>query len=180
MTRTIRGRYPHVGMMTRTRTALLALSTLAGAALTGCSAYDAPTLSVESARITQETDAGMVIEFGVDASNSNEFELPLERVSYTLRLDGQRVFSGTRSAEATIRRLGTQQITLPAAIDLSKYNVPTGEVDYELSGSVVYVTPGELAELLFDAGVRRPKAKFRHRGSLDFSDGQPLETTPAP
>lgn len=157
-------------MITRTQTAYLVLLSLAGALLAGCSTYDAPTLSVVDARITQETDAGVVIDFGLDASNTNEFEVPLERVSYTLRLDGRRVFTGTRSAEATVRRLGTQRVTLPAAIDLAKFELPTGDVPYELSGSVVYVTPGEIAELLFDAGVRRPKAKFRHRGTLDFSD----------
>jgi hypothetical protein len=167
-------------MITRTQTVLLVLGTLACAVLTGCSTYDAPTLSVASARITQETAAGMVIDFGVDASNTNDFEVPLERVSYTLRLDGQRVFTGTRSAEATVRRLGSQRITLPAAIDLDKYQLPTGDVEYELSGSVVYVTPGEIAELLFDAGVRRPKAKFRHRGTLDFSEGQPVEIPAGP
>lgn len=148
-----------------------AAALLSIALLSGCSTYDEPTLSVSSARITQETSEGVVIDFTLDSANPNEFELPLERVRYTLRLDNQRVFTGTRSAEATVRRLGTQQITLPAAIDLSKFEMPTGEVPYELSGSVVYVTPGEIAQLLFDSGVRRPSASFRHRGVLDFDTG---------
>ena len=155
-------------MIARTATVVL----LAFAALLpGCSSYEKPTLTVSSARITQESSEGLVIDFTLDASNPNEFEVPLERVRYSLRLGNDRVFTGTRSAEATDRRLGTQQITLPAAIDLSKFDMPAGEISYELSGSVVYVTPGEIAELLFDAGVRRPKAGFRHRGVLDFESG---------
>jgi len=164
-------------MTTRIQTVILIL---AGALLSGCSTYDAPTLEVTSALVTQETSQGMVIDFGIDVANTNDFEVPLERIRYTLRLGGQRVFTGTRSAEATVRRLGTQQITLPAAIDLEKYELPTGEVQYELFGSVVYVTPGQIARILFDAGVSRPKAKFRHKGTLDFSDGQPIEVPVTP
>lgn len=155
-------------MIARTATAV---SIAFAALIAGCSSYEKPTLAVSSARISQESTEGYVIDFTLDASNPNEFEVPLERVRYTLRLGNDRVFTGTRSAEATVRRLGTQQITLPAAIDLSKFDMPTGDVPYELSGSVVYVTPGEIAELLFDAGVRRPKAGFRHRGVLDFESG---------
>ena len=92
---------------------------------------------------------------------------------YALRLNGQRVFSGTRSAEATVRRLGTQQFTLPAAIDLAEFDMPEGDVQYELSGSVVYVTPGEIAQLLFDAGVRKPRSSFQQTGVLDFGNTSP-------
>lgn len=136
--------------------------------LAGCSAYDAPRIGVAGARISQETPDGVVIDFTLDATNPNEVDLPLERVRYTLRLNGRRVFEGTRSAEATVRRLGTQQLTLPAAIDLGRFATPEGDVEYELTGSVVYVTPGEIAQLLFDAEVRKPRAAFRHRGTLDF------------
>lgn len=139
--------------------------------LIGCSSADRPTIAFSSARITEETDAGMVISFVLDATNTNDFDVPLERVRYTLELGGEEVFSGTRSAEATIRRLGTQQITLPAAIDLTEHPAPTGETPYVLAGSIVYVTPGEIAELLFDAGVRRPRMVFRHEGVLDFDEG---------
>jgi len=110
----------------------------------------------------------MVIDFTLSASNANEVDLPLERVRYTVRLNGERVFTGTRSAEATVRRLGTQDFVLPAAIDLERFDLPAGEVPYEITGSVVYVTPGEIAQILFDAGVRRPRSSFRKRGTLDF------------
>jgi hypothetical protein len=156
-------------------TPLILLMTLLAA---GCSAYDAPKIDVVGARITQETTDGVVIDFTLDATNTNEVDLPLERVRYALKLNGQRVFSGTRSAEATVRRLGTQQFTLPAAINLAEFVSPEGDVEYELSGSVVYVTPGEIAQLLFDAGVRKPRSSFQQQGVLDFggSDRDVLET----
>lgn len=140
----------------------------AASALAGCSAYRAPEIEVSGARLAQETGQGMVIDFTLSASNTNEVDLPLERVTYAVELGGQRVFTGTRSAEATVRRLGTQDFVLPAAIDLSRIDLPGGEVPYEITGSVVYVTPGEIAQILFDAGVRRPRSSFRKRGTLDF------------
>lgn len=143
--------------------------------VTGCSAYDRPEIEVVGARVTQESPEGVVIDFTLDATNPNEVDLPLERVRYALSLDGRRVFEGTRSAEATVRRLGTQQLTLPVAIDLSRFAAPTGDTTYELTGSVVYVTPGEIAQLLFDAEVRRPRATFRQRGTLDFGEAATLE-----
>ncbi len=154
--------------MRPTRLPLILLPVLA---LTACSAYDAPRIDVASARISQETPQGVVIDFTLDATNTNEVDLPLERVRYALRLNGQRVFEGTRSAEATVRRLGTQQFMLPAAINLAEFEMPEGDVEYELTGTVVYVTPGEIAQLLFDAGVRKPKSSFRERGTLDFTGG---------
>ena len=78
-----------------------------------------------------------------------------------------------------MRRLGTQQFMLPAAIDLAEFDMPEGDVEYELSGSVVYVTPGEIAQILFDAGVRKPRSSFRQSGTLDFSTGQ-LGNTESP
>lgn len=146
------------------------------ASLVGCSAYRAPEIEVTGARVTQETSQGMVIEFTLSASNANEVDLPLERVTYALQLGGQRVFAGTRSAEATVRRLGTQGFALPAAIDLAQFDLPAGEVPYEITGSVVYVTPGEIAQILFDAGVRRPRSTFRQRGTLDFVAGETTDT----
>ena len=162
--------------MRPTSPTLIPLATLL---LAGCSAYDAPKIDIVGARITQETAQGVVLDFTLDATNTNEVDLPLERVRYALRLNGQRVFSGTRSAEATVRRLGTQQFMLPAAIDLAEFDMPEGDVEYELSGSVVYVTPGEIAQILFDAGVRKPRSSFRQSGTLDFSTGQ-LGNTESP
>ncbi len=58
-------------------------------------------IDVVGARITQETTDGVVIDFTLDATNSNEVDLPLERVRYALKLNG-RAFSPARSAEATV------------------------------------------------------------------------------
>lgn len=148
------------------RTAILPLVMLT--LLAGCSAYDAPRLAVSSVAVADRSDEAVVLDFTLDAANANDVELPLETVEYTVRVDGRVVFEGTRSAEATLRRSGTQQIVLPAAIRLSPDVPLAGEYPYSIQGRVTYVTPGEIAQLLFDAGVRRPKVGFRDSGVLDF------------
>lgn len=135
--------------------------------LAGCGIYSAPKLSVAEARLSQRTDDGFVIAFDLDATNDNAIELPLARVEYTVWLDDQRVFSGMRSPEASLRRLGTQRITLPAAIS-SDIPIEAGEAEYRLQGRLTYLIPGRLAEVLFDAGVLRPTVGFGDEGVIDL------------
>ncbi|MFG0284836.1 MAG: LEA type 2 family protein [Phycisphaerales bacterium JB039] len=141
----------------------------AAAGLCGCHA--APRLDVQRVRLTDETPAGYALEFDLEATNTNEFELPLLTINYDLFLDGERVFEGRRSGEATLRREGAQTLTLPAAIPLAEgETAPSGVVDYRLRGTMRYLTPGALARSLFDARLSRPKVIFDHRGQIEFDD----------
>lgn len=115
----------------------------------------------------------MVLTFELSAGNENDVSLPLRQMTYDLELDGKRVFSGTRSPEATLTRLRTHRVTLPAVVRVDESRPrPTGVVPYRLRGTLTYVTPGAFAETLFDAGVRRPTVDFSENGSIDFGDGR--------
>ncbi|MEM7622703.1 MAG: LEA type 2 family protein [Planctomycetota bacterium] len=138
--------------------------------MTGCSSFDAPTLTVSSVVLADRSDEAVVLDVTLDAVNTNDVELPLEVVEYTVFVDGSVVFEGTRSAEATLRRAGTQQVVLPVAIRLAPDVPLRGEYPYRIRGQLTYVTPGEIAQLLFDAGVRRPKVSFSQRGTVDFGE----------
>jgi hypothetical protein len=148
----------------------LMIGVICGATGAGCSTYDDPTLSVAAAQVTERSPEGIVISFTVDASNPNPDALPLRGATYSLEIEGRTVFSATRSAEATLRRLGTQRIVLPAAIPASTMAglANSGLVTYRLSGTLQYITPGALAELLFDTGVRQPDVSFSQTGQLDL------------
>ena len=135
-------------------------------AMGGCASYAPPTLTVSSARVAEETDAGYVVDFAIDATNRNDVELPLKEVRYTLRLDGAEVFRGVRSPEASLRRLGTQQFHIPAAVP----GRPAAGARYALDGELLYITPGQLAQVLFDIRVRRPKVGFRQEGVVGKSE----------
>lgn len=144
---------------------------LVAALLGGCTFYSEPTFELVAAQEIERTPEATVLRFTLLATNGNEEALPLRRTKYTLRLDGREVFRGQRSAFATIPAYGTQPVVLPAVIraeDFDLSRLDSGELRFGLSGSVEYQTPGQFAEVLFDTGVRRPKASIGIRGMLDL------------
>lgn len=150
---------------------LAAVGVLAGSAmLTGCEATASPKMSVAKVAPAERSDEGLALQFTLDGQNTNEVGLPLRTVEYTVMLGKEKVFEGTRSPEATLRRLGTQQIVLPAVVKLAEHpNLPThGKVPYSISGTMTYVAPGQIAEVLFDAGVRVPTTSFSDSGEVDL------------
>jgi hypothetical protein len=140
-------------------------------ALGGCTSYRPPSLSVAGVAVTERTEAGVVLEFTLNATNVNSVALPLREMRYSLELDGREVFRGYRSPEATLRRYGQQHLKVPAAIALEPGQAPpSGAVKYTLEGTLTYLVPGEFAQVLFDADVRRPKVRFSQKGTLDMGD----------
>ncbi|MDX2116450.1 MAG: LEA type 2 family protein [Planctomycetota bacterium] len=141
--------------------------------LASCGGYTAPNLVVEDAAVTEQTAEGVVVTFRVRAENRNAEPLPMRTVRYSFSMGGSNSFTGTRSAEATIPRFGTQTITLPVALKLGEggdlAQIPDQPVAYTLAGNVEYELPGSIAEVLFDTGIRVPTAAFAERGELDFA-----------
>lgn len=125
-------------------------------------------MTIADARVTDRTAEGVALAFTLDAANTNQDPLPLRETVYSLEVDGKSVYRGFRSAEATLRSEGTQQIVLPAGVPLAM--LPAGGVvRYRLTGSVEYIVPGAFAEVLFDTGVSRPDAWFSQEGTIDLS-----------
>jgi LEA14-like dessication related protein len=156
---------------------------LAALLLPACTSYRSPELSVAQVRPGERSNEGMALVFTLDATNENDVALPLRDVQYHVDLDGKRVFSGTRSAEATLRRRGTQQITLPAVVNLATADPAlrtAGRVPYRISGTLTYVTPGQIAEVLFDTGVRVPEVGFTSTGEVDLQPQQVISTPADP
>lgn len=153
----------------------LLLSAALCLALPGCTTYTPPSLTVSRVAVTERSDAGMVLEFTLDAENVNSVALPLQEMRYTLDLDGREVFRGYRSPEATLRRYGRQQLRVPVALEPGQAP-PSGSVRYRLDGVLTYLTPGELARVLFESDVRRPKVRFTETGTLDM--GEAVEKSP--
>lgn len=144
------------------------LVTLAGVllgvfVLSGC--ITRPTASVQAGSATAATDEAVVLTFTIVAQNQGETELPLRMVDYTLVVDGERVFRGRRSAEATLSRKDEQRIELPVPVRWEE--LPEGESVYRLSGEFAYTLPGIFWQAMFDAGLYRPAAEFELSGTLD-------------
>lgn len=164
-------------MLNHLRPVLLVLSL---AALAGCQSYSSPAITVLSSEPTERTSDGVAMRFTLEATNTNEVALPLRDVEYSVELNGQHVFTGTRSAEATLRRLGTQQFFLPAVILTSQQPTPPGPAHYRISGTLTYVTPGQIAEILFDSGVRVPSVSFSGEGELNLAAPIAIPAPPKP
>ena len=140
----------------------------------GCSSAVPPRFSVVSVAERERTDEAVVLDFTIGAENRNEEALPLERATYSLSLDGRRVFEGQRLARVTVPRFGEQRLVLPVvvpadAVPLSRFDA-TGEMRYELDGEIEYQTPGRLTEFLFDVNLRRPTAPLGLRGVLETGE----------
>lgn len=141
-------------------------TTILATMLGGCAGEPPPRIRATGVEVREQTQAGVVLAITLEADNLTKTPLPLREVTYSLYLDGEKVFEGERSAEATIQRFGSQRVVLPAAF------VPTGKVQgrarYRVEGTMTYLVTGALAEALFDADVLRPSVSFVGEGEADL------------
>lgn len=147
---------------------VLASLVLGCAGLTGCSGTAKPTALVGDAAIRDRTPEAAVVEFVVETANPNDIELPMRGVVYSLSVDGRRVFSGRRDAQATMPRGGSQTITIPAVIPMGEGGVTPGVHRYSLRGRVFYSLPSQLADVLFDTKLSRPSVGISDDGEIDL------------
>lgn len=150
----------------------LVLLALCAPALVGCSSHAAPRFEVLGVSERERTAEAVVLDFTIGATNRNEDPLPLDRATYELSLDGQRVFTGQRLARVTIPQFGEQRLVLPVVVPAALISPERfdagGDLRYVLSGEIEYETPGRLAEFLFDINLRRPSTAINLRGVLEL------------
>lgn len=133
--------------------------------LCACSTYRPPTFQAVSVREVEHTSEHSVVTFVIEATNPNREPMPLGQATYSLTLNGQEVFAGVRSPEATVNTYGKHTFELPAVVPASA--VPgSGEIPYTLTGKVIYKQPGALADVLFDAQVVVPEAGLDLDGTI--------------
>ncbi|TVQ62204.1 MAG: hypothetical protein EA378_07035 [Phycisphaerales bacterium] len=164
-----------------------------GLALGACG-HSAPSARVADARLTQASAGHAVVAFVIEMENPNAYALPLHEARYTLRLGEGPSQTVVRVPKTTLRPSGAGRFELPVAIEggagalaaLIQGGIQGGieggiggdqgradddgagtvSVPYRLTGTVVYRRPGEIAERLFDAGLSRPRARFRDHGTI--------------
>lgn len=140
----------------------LLLVLVAALPLGACSSTSDPKVRLVGVELREKTSEGVVLAITLEADNETDQALPLRDINYSVYLNGERVFTGERSAEATIRRFGSQRVVLPAAF------VPKSALEKRMAcrveGDLTYLVPGALAEALFDADVIRPSVSFSVEG----------------
>jgi len=109
----------------------------------------------------------------MDLTNPNDVSLELQRLRYQVAVDGRSVYRGQRAAEATLGAGASMRLAVPAVVTWADAGWTPGAMpnsaEWRFSGRMVYLDPGRLAELLLDAGVRRPTIGFSAEGTVDPS-----------
>ncbi len=147
---------------------LLALS-----AIPACTVYRDPVVSVVDAAVTETGEGLLALGFILVLENPNEQPLALHEFSYTLAVDGALAYRGRWAASATLPANGTRRLTIPAIVRHDQLgwtaSSAPSQATYDLVGHVLYLAPGDIAEILFDTGVRRPKAAFAAHGVVNLT-----------
>ncbi len=138
-----------------------------GMLLSGCNKALAPTFQAVGVREIEQGDERSVIEFSIEATNPNKEPIPLRQVHYKVELDGVEVFSGVRSPEIMLHMYSSHVFTLPAVLPIEAIK-SSGEVSYALTGTVQYIPPGRLSEVLFDAKLKVPEAILELSGTINM------------
>jgi len=147
----------------------LVLVGLLGLPLAACTGTTAPALRIVDASVLERSPEAAVVVFTLEATNPNSEALPLTRVEYELSVGGKVLAQGLRAAEATIRRHGHSNITLPVSIPLAP-GAAQGTIPYRLVGRVGYLPFNATSRMLVDAGLRYPSAGFADEGTIAFPD----------
>ena len=120
--------------------------------------------------ITDVTDEALALVFSIELRNPNTMPLELYEFRYTLMVNGREVYAGRQAGGATLSASGTRRMTIPAVIPFEQVGWQAGQIPpaarYALWGKLQYNAPDNLAQILFDAGVRRPKVGFSKKGEL--------------
>jgi hypothetical protein len=123
--------------------------------------------------VTETADGLLGLDFSLVMENPNEQPLALHEFNYTLAVDGTVAYRGRWAASATLPAFGTRLLSIPAVVRYDQVGRAaasgTSKPRYDLAGHVLYLVPGEIAEILFDTGVRKPKASFAAQGVLDLT-----------
>lgn len=140
------------------------------ALLSACGIGQAPRIDVVSATLTDQTDvaAGIDVELRLRNPNADD-SLPLLDFEYTVSLDGQQVYEGRREAQATLSPDSVRVLSVPAVLvyDKTTWRPDSGTMPrVAITGQLKYRTPGTIADLLFDFGVRKPKVRFAGEQTL--------------
>ncbi len=146
------------------------LALLVTVLLAGCSAYRTPQIEVLGAALAERSDEAEVWRIELSLTNPNSEPFELREFDYRFSVDGQSVYLGRRAAEATLSARSEKRLQIPAVVRFDRCAAAgegslTGR-SWQIDGSLLYVTPGEIAEMLLDTGARKPRVGFSGSGAF--------------
>lgn len=154
-------------IMKRHHTPIILLVLLPG--LAGCTSVKSPNIDIADVTIGEQTESALVLNFAVNLENENRQAVTLEEFNYDLSINGAHVYTGRRSAEATMAALGSNRITIPAVVPFDKQDVLADDAfDYTVRGSLTYLTEDVFSEMLYDSGLDTSSVSFQRDGTIHW------------
>ena len=126
-----------------------------------------PTVEVESVQVIHSTPEGTSLAVVLLVTNPNDTPLPLGLANYRLAVGGG-AYQGQTTPAATLSAGAQIRLRLPAAIS----GAITAGAGYDLSGSIQIRPPGQGRQVIYAAGVPRPRLTFSATGQIG-SEPQP-------
>ena len=123
--------------------AMLGVLLLTACASTPTTLIQSPYVSLNQVRFQSMEIDGQTVLLGFDMTNPNPFPLPVESLSYGVRLDGYRFASGKTTGEFTVPAQSDTAFAIEVHLDLLQtaprlINIVRGgvlrDVSYDLSG----------------------------------------------
>lgn len=136
-------------------------------AVTGCGSTPRPRTELLDVSLGEVTSEAGVLVFEIQLDNDHQEPLKLEEFRYELKINGASVYHGRRAAEATLSANGGKAIRLPVVVPQPILQQGGEALAYDFTARVWYRMPGELREILYDAGLHRPSVTFGASGRLE-------------
>lgn len=134
--------------------------------MTGCEFAQPPTATVVSTILVEQTDEAGLVDITIAVTNENDFPLELKVGNYALSVaDGEQFSFETYVPYVSLPPNGSQDLVLQAAVPHNGQGL-NGQA-YRVSGSMQWVPPGEIRQLLTESGVPLPAFTFADRGNLN-------------
>ena len=144
------------------------------ATMSGCSGFREPVVTIVNASVTEKSDIAVGLGLLLDLANSNNEPVELNEFIYAVTINGTGTYRGRWSASATLPSNGSRRLVIPAVVRYEQLgwteNSVPAEAMFEVSGTLLYIAPGDIAEILFDTGVRKPTVSFSGNGVLKLAE----------
>lgn len=133
--------------------------------LTGCTTYAAPEIRVLRALPADRTAEAMTIDFDLAMVNPNDEPLDIRWVEYTFGVGGDTIYTGRHAIQSTLPARDVAAARIPAVLRFDQVNGAMHSAtsmpgDWWLDGSLIYIPPDEITQVLTDGRIFFPRAGF--------------------
>jgi len=144
------------------------------AAISGCSGFRDPVVTIVNASLTETSESAIGLGLRLELANSNSEPVELYEFTYAITINGTGTYRGRWAASATLPANGSRHLVIPAVVRYDQLgwtedSVPA-QARFDVTGTLLYIAPGDIAEILFDTGVRKPTVAFSGRGIIILNE----------